>query len=135
MILHHITLSSGHVATHRLDVFAPGAVAACKALLPTGGPVPAFPAFRVEIAGPVFTIYRGREPIVTCGLGNGPEGPWRELCNLQRKFLPVEASRPLRGRWLAVVLLPSLLTTARSDIEWLGDFERVLAAAMLEGAS
>lgn len=136
MTLHHITLATGHVTTHRLDTLASAAVEACKKqMLPTGGQIPALPAFRVEISGEVFTIYRSRDRIVTCGLGSGPKGPWKELRDLQEQFLPVKAIQPKKGRWLAVVLLPGLLTTARSDIEWLGDFERVLAAAMLENAS
>ena len=48
MILHHITLATGHTATHRIDTFDAGAVAACRTLLPAGGSVPGFPAFRVR---------------------------------------------------------------------------------------
>ena len=130
MILHHITLSTGSSATHRLDLVDPPALAACRGLLPHGGPVPGSPAFHVEIHAPVFTIFRGRDPLVCCGVGRGADPVWAELVALQRRFLPV-ACTPPAGDWLAVVLLPALTLTARSDLVWLGDFERCLAAAIL----
>lgn len=130
MLVHHVTLATGHVAIHRLDTLDTGAVDACRALLPHGGQVPGFPAYRVEIHGPLFTIYRGREPLVTCATGNGQSDVWECLVELQSKFCPVKADAP-KGRWLAVALLPSLVNTPQADIQWLGDFERCLAAAML----
>jgi hypothetical protein len=130
MLIHHVTLATGDTVTHRLDTLDAGAVDACRALLPDGGQIPGFAAYRVEIHGPVFTVYRGREPLVTCGLGTGDDDVWRCLCELQRKFCPVATSPP-DGQWLAVVLLPSLANTPQADLGWLGDFERCLAAAML----
>jgi hypothetical protein len=130
MVVHHITLATGHVATHRLDTLDAGAVAACRALLPSGGQVPGFAAFRVEIHHPLFTVYRGREPLVTCGTGTGTDDVWKSLVELQSKFCPVKADAP-KSRWLATVLLPSLVNTPQADIQWLGDFERCLTAAML----
>lgn len=133
MLLHHITLATGQDTVHRLDTLDPAAVDACRPLLVAGGPVPAFPAFRVTSVegGRVWTLYRGADPIVTCGHGAGTADPtWTKLADLQARFMPVTAAAPA-GRWLAVVLLPGLLTTARTDIEWLGDFERCMAAAYL----
>lgn len=133
MILHHITLHTGQTTTHRIDTLDPRAVAACAALLPSGGQVPAFPAFRVEIATPeLFTICRGREPLATCCLGDaGSRNNWDALVALQQKFLPVSATMP-RGRWLAVLLLPAIAALAPSDLGWLADFERCLAAALIQ---
>lgn len=131
MLLHHITLCTGNSVAHRLDTLEPGAVASCAALLPDGGPIPGYPAFRVVPHGPVFTIYRGAEPLVLCGIGSGSDDTWSALCDVQAKFAPVSAEPPA-GQWLAVVLLPPLANTAKNDIGWLADFERCMAAAMLE---
>jgi len=127
----HVTLMTGDCVLHRLDVLDAGAVAACARLLPGGGQVPGFAAFRVEIHGPVFTIFRGREPLVMCGIGRGEDDTWRSLVALQECFAPVTAVVP-GGLWLAVVLLPHLMALAQADVMWLGDFERCLAAALLE---
>ena len=72
----------------------PPALAACRGLLPHGGPVPGSPAFRVEIHAPVFTIFRGRDPLVCCGVGRGADPLWAELVALQRRFLPVACTPP-----------------------------------------
>lgn len=130
MLIQHITLLSGDNATHRLDTLSPEAVQACRELLPDGGQVPGFTAFRVQITGPVFTIYRGAEPLVTCGIGRGHDGTWDALAQLQARFAPVVAHLP-KAQWMAVAILPGLVMTARSDIGWLADFERCMAAAIL----
>jgi hypothetical protein len=80
MILHHVTLTTGHFTTHRLDVLDAGAVAICRSLLPSGGPVPAFAAFRVQITGPLFTVWRGREPLAA------PAGPYPVRRHLAGRF-------------------------------------------------
>ncbi len=131
MIIHHITLATGDSVAHRLDLVSPEAIQACRALLPAGGPIPSLPAFRVDIAElTVFTIWRGREPIVTCGIGRGRSPTWTVLAKLQARFAPVIAPPP-SGQWLGVVVLPGLANQARSDLSWLADFERSLAAAIL----
>jgi hypothetical protein len=132
MTLTHITLMQhGNAVLHRLDTLDPAAVTACYSLLPKGGQVPGFAAFRVEIHGPVFTIYRGREPLVVCGLGIGEDETWLTLWELQAKFAPVDKADAPPGQWLAVVILPPLATVAKQDTGWLADFERCLAAAIL----
>lgn len=135
MIIHHITLLTGHITTHRLDVLDAGAVAACRALLPAGGPIPGFPAFRVTIATTVFTVWRGKEPLLTCGVGTGRDATWRELEVLHTQFAPIFGGKlpppAPAGQWLGVALLPPIAMLTQSDIGWLGDFERCLAAAIL----
>ena len=132
MLIHHITLISGHDAVHRLDIIEPHAIAVCRSLLPDGGQIPNFSAFRVEIVGPAFTVFRGREPLVSCAVGVGPDERWQLLVDLQKRFAPIAVQDPKRGtRWLAVAILPPLALVARDDIAWLGDFERCMAAAML----
>jgi hypothetical protein len=136
MILHHVTLATGHTTTHRLDTLDPAAIAACRALLPSGGPVPALPAYRVQITGPLFTLWRGREPIVACAHGHGQQdaATWQTLADLQAEAgAPVKATRPpANGRWLAVAVLPGIAHLTRADIAWLADFERCLTAAMIQ---
>lgn len=61
MLIHHITLATGHIATHRLDLIPEHVRETCRALLPAGGPIPQFAPWRVEIVGSVWTIYRGRD--------------------------------------------------------------------------
>ena len=135
MTLSHITLlQHGNTVLHRLDTLDPAAVASCRALLPSGGQIPGFPAFRVEIHGPVFTLFRGREPLVTCGIGEGEDETWLTLWELQAKFWPVDKMDPPPGKWLAVVLLPPITACTASDIQWFADFERCMAAAMMDAA-
>lgn len=137
MILHHITIATGHMSTHRIDTLDPDAVAACRALLPTGGPVPGFAAFRVEISGESFVVHRGREAIVWCVVG-GPQNSesWRILVQAQSQIIPQSKTPSMpNGRWLAVVLLPGIATQSQGDLGWTGDFERCLAAAMLTPAT
>lgn len=130
-LLHHITLATNHTILHRLDTIEAAAVAACRGLLPKGGPVPGFPGFRVEVLGArAFTIYFGRIPLVTCGIGEGRDDTWQTLARCQGTFCRVTATPPV-SRWLAVVLLPSLILLEFKDIIWLGDFERCMAAAMI----
>lgn len=131
MLIHHITLLTGHTATHRLDTIDASAVAACRSLLPEGGPIPAYSPFRAEIHLPIWTIWRGREPIVTCGIGRGFDDTWMALVELQSRFGPVAAANPPVSAWLAVAILPSLAALSRDDVGWLGDFERCMAAAIL----
>jgi hypothetical protein len=130
VIIHHITLLTGHSAVHRLDTLSRSAVDACRSLLPAGGPIPGFAPFRVQIHGSVFTVWRGREPIVTCGFGRGSDETWSALIDLQSRFGAVIA-QPTASAWLAVALLPGLASVSPEDVKWLGDFERCMASAML----
>lgn len=131
MTLPHITLATGHNTLHRLDTLDPVAVAACRALLPAGGPIPGFPAFRVEIHGPVFTVWRGREPIVTCGICHGDDDTHAALGTLQTVVTPPASYAIPAGAWLAIAIMPGILTLTQTDIGWLGDFERCMAAALI----
>jgi len=118
-LLHHITLATDHTTLHRLDTIDAAAVAACRELLRKGGcPVPGFPGFRVADLG-----------ARACGIGEGRDDTWQTLARYQGTFCRVTATPP-ESRWLAVILLPSLLLLEREDISWLGSFEYCMAAAM-----
>lgn len=77
VIIHHVTLLTGHCATHRLDLVSPAAVETCRKLL-AGGPIPGFPPWRVEVVDPVFSIHRGKAPALLCGIGRGNDALWQE---------------------------------------------------------
>ena len=95
----------------------------------------------------VFTVWRGREPLVTCGLAWTPEGAAEAWPAIEELYLQISdrapqlmaatkvAEQPNALPWLAVVILPPIHTLRREDIGWLGDFERCLAWAILERAS
>ena len=136
MLIHHFTLATANRATHRLDTLAPHAIDACRALLPVGGIIPEVaPGWTVAVCETVFTVFFGVLPIVTCGIGEGADKTWESLCELQAKFAPVVVSTPPATRWLGVVLLPGIAQLSRDDFDWLADFERCMAAAMLRPAS
>ena len=103
MLLHHVTLSTGHTCTHRLDLIPQPVVEVCEALLPNGGPVPVLTALHVIIEAPFFTIYHGQEPVITCGIGTGADENWFQLCQLQAQFLPVRAKPP--RSWSMTIIL------------------------------
>jgi hypothetical protein len=81
-------------------------------------------------------IFRGHEPLVTCATGKGEQdlGIWQVLAGLQEdaggEVMTLEPPRD--GSWLGVALLPASRQPAQDDVLWLGDFERSLAAAMLQ---
>lgn len=148
-MLHHYTLNTGDTRTSPRSEVNDEAIAALSYLTAHGGQLPdPFTAFRVEVhpahGGAVFTISRGREPIVTCGLSWSEPGAaetWQAMEQLYlglsdampQLFAPAaEPQKPQSLPWLTVLLLPSLLTTARADIAWLADFERCLAWAIIE---
>lgn len=131
--LSHITLATGDSVLHRLDLIDPRAVDALRALLPKGGQIPAMSAYRAEIALPdLFTIYRGQEPLLSCGLGLGSDRTttWDQLVALQDKFGGAKVRQVPRGPWLAVVLLPPLIAMPRADLDKLADLERCMAAML-----
>ena len=122
--------------THRLDLIPDEIRAVLRPLvLSGGGQLPVLRAYRVEIPHPhAFTLFRGREPIVTCGIGRGASEIWDSLVTLQEQIGMTVDKSPPAGPWLAVAILPSMLALTPDDIGWLGDFERCMAAVLLEVA-
>ena len=113
-----------------------------------GGQLPGpFAAFRVEVVrgvgGAVFTVMRGREGLVTCGVAwtaAGAEEVWPAIEGLyldlgDRPELVAPgrlAVRPETIPWLSVVVLPGIVMCASEFFGWLGDFERCLGWAIIE---
>lgn len=136
--LEHYTLNSGHTSTS--PKVGEDVIAALQDLAVHGGPVPGFTPFRVVVThgtgASIFTVYRGREPVVTCAVAwtaAGEAEAWPAIEKLYldlsdqhpNLFSPVaEAVKPNSLPWLAVVLLPGLLAQSQDDLGWLADFER-----------
>ena len=144
----HLTLNTGDCVEQFPTATMP---LTCLLLMPLvkqgSGPLPdPFGAFRVEINrqahGAVFTVYRGRDPIVTCGLCWGvldAEAIWGAVNGLYLQLVAADATAPTHAAtipdrlpWLAVVILPGIVAQRHEDISWLGDFERCLAFAILQ---
>jgi hypothetical protein len=143
----HYTLNTGHAVASPRSGVSRGAIEALQPLAEHGGLIPGFSPFRVTVThgtgSAVFTIWRGEEPIVTCGLAWTAEGGAEAWPAIEKLYLDLSDTRPelvAPGKaaekpeslpWLAVVLLPSLLNQSRDDVGWLGDFERCMAWTIL----
>jgi hypothetical protein len=143
----HYTLNTGHAVASPRSGVSQEAIQALQPLSDRGGPIPGCAPFRVEVTrgagSAVFTVWRGQEPVVTCGLAWTVAGEAEAWPAIEKLYLDLsdsrpellapakEASKPASLPWLAVVLLQSLLTQSRNDVSWLGDFERCLAWTIL----
>jgi hypothetical protein len=143
----HYTLNTGHAVASPRSGVSQEAIEALQPLAEHGGAIPRCAPFRVTVdygAGSgVFTVWRGAEPVVTCGLAWTAEGEAEAWPAIEKVYLDLsdrhpqllapakEANKPASLPWLAVVLLPSLLNQSRDDVGWLGDFERCFAWTIL----
>lgn len=100
-------------------------------------------AFRVTVTrckgGGLFTVWRGQEPLMTCGVALAAAAAAEVWPAVEKLYLDLsdrdphkldarhEAKEPASTPWLAVVILPSLAMLTQSDMSWLGDFERCMA--------
>ena len=143
----HYTMNTGHAADSPRSGVGHEAVATLAPLLKRGGgAIPGCAPFRFtttqDDGAAVFTVWRGQEPLVTCGLAwtDADAGIWRVLEELYleltdkhpRMMAPAQIpEKPGALPWLGVVLLPALLNQRPADVGWLGDFERSLAWTIL----
>jgi hypothetical protein len=131
-LLHHIDLTTGNHAIHRIDTLSPRWVKQCGKLLPNGGRVPNVKApCHVTIAGPLFNLYYRDSLILTGGVGRGRDSTWRRLIKTMRMYNYSLEAAPRPGLWLAEVPLPSLYMVKDGEVSWVFDFLRHLAAAMV----
>lgn len=144
----HLTLNTGDAVEQPRSSVDDIAVEVLRPLvIAGGGPIPHVAPFSVRItldAGcAVFSVHRGAEAIVLCGVAWEQEpaaGLWQTLESVYHKLsdrpgaIAAQASpeMPTTVPWLGVVILPSLVLTARGDVGWLGDFERCLAWTIVE---
>ena len=130
-LLHHIDLTAGYRAIHRIDTFVPHRVEECRALLPDGGLVPRVKgSFHVEIDGPFFTLFHTYYPILGAGIGRGRDCTWKRLLLLMKEYDYTLEADLHHGLWLAEVPLPRLYQL-KIYYGWIFDFLRYLAAAMI----
>ena len=143
----HYTLNTGHAVASPRSGVCREAIEALQPLAEHGGPIPGCAPFRVTVAhgtgSAVFTVWRGAEPVVTCGLAWTTEGEAEAWPAIEKLYLDLsdhdpellapakEAEQPASLPWLAVVVLPFILNQSRDDVGWLGDFERCMAWTIL----
>jgi hypothetical protein len=150
----HLTLNTNHSTRQRASDVSPEAIAACRPLVESGGgPIPGVAPWRVRITladgGAVWSISRGTQPhAVLCGLASTAAGAAEVWTALERvhhqqsealaragalaESVAQSPEMPGELPWLGVVILPGLALSAKSDVSWLGDFERCLAFTILE---
>ncbi len=132
MILYRVSLQTGVVRVHRIDALDPRYTEQADETLQGFGPIPGRAPFRVDVFPSMFAVFRGREHLVTCGVGKGRDALWSVMTGLQE--LQGEAARPSppkEAHWLAVVEYPGLLQLAPVDRVWLAGFECAMAAALM----
>lgn len=71
---------------------------------------------------------------MACGIGRGVSDIWDSLVKLQEQIGIAVDKSPPAGLWLAVAILPSMVMLTHDDIGWIGDFERCMAAVLLEAS-
>jgi hypothetical protein len=147
----HYTLNTGHSVEQPRSAIGPEAIEALHPLAEHGGAIPGCAPFRVTVTqGPgsaVFTVWRGKEPIITCALAWTAEGEAEAWPAIEKLYLDLsdchpqllaparEASKPASLPWLAVVVMPFITNQIREDVSWFGDFERCMAWTILEERS
>jgi len=149
----HLTMTTGHVLEQPREVVEEPAIKLLRPIVRAkGGAIPFFAPWSVNISQETgfafFDIKRGKDMVVAglvCWKQDRAEEAWG---NIERLYLTISDKMrgmisestsampeiPKRTPWLAVIILPSLATTAKSDVDWLGDFERCLAWAIIEEA-
>jgi len=142
------TLNTGHSVDQPRSAVSTEAIEVLRPLLDGGGAIPGLAPFKVSVTpgdgSAVFTVWRGHEPIVTCAVAWTAEGEaqawpaiesayFRVSDQLPQLMAPGEAAeKPDLLPWLAVVIWPAILSQARNDVAWLGDFERCMGWTILE---
>ena len=148
MAMIHYTLNTGDSRVSQRSEVADAAIATLRPLLARGGQLPPpFSGYRVEVShapgGAIFSVHRGAHPTVLCAVSRDPatadrmwseiEGVYLQLVDNTQHVAPGKlAERPESTPWLAVVVLPTIILESRSDIGWLGDFERCFAWTLIE---
>lgn len=87
--------------------------------------------FSVEINGPRFTLFCRNEPILEGGIGIGCDSTWVELAGVIKQLKWTLEAKPRDGLWVAEVPLASIYQLDEEPINWVFDFVRHLAVAMI----
>lgn len=135
-LLHHLDLTTGYHTIHRIDTFSRSLVDHHRKLLPSGGWVPHFAGqFRVSIKGPRFTLFHKDCPIHEGGIGMGRDMTWIELHGIIKDLDWTLEATPRPGLWVAEIPLSYIYELKGAPINWVSDFVRHLAAAMIASDS
>jgi hypothetical protein len=139
--LKHITLNSGHVRDSPRSEVADEVLDAVRLLVVKTGSfdVPGQPGWRTNLTldqgAAVFDVRQGNAPIVMCAVAwstKNAEEVWAVLARMATQFgTPKPPSMPAAVPWIGVLLLPTAVG-AQEAMDWLGDYERCLAWAILE---
>jgi hypothetical protein len=135
-LMHQLDLSTGYHAIHRIDTFSRPLVDQYRKLLPHGGVIPIFEGqFSVCINGSRFTLFHNDKPIHEGGIGVGRDSTWIELTDIIKDLKWTLEAKPRDGLWVAEVPLASIYKLKDDPINWVFDFVRHLAAAMIASQS
>lgn len=144
--LYHVTLNTGHAALHAPGRITPACYSALWPLIAGGGgTIPSVAPWRSEIiygreeGFALFDIKRGSDPpAIVCGVAwtnEGSDALWPIMADLVERAPKISehppVPKPPRIPWVACVLFDSLALSAPSDVAWMGDAERCLAAAAI----
>ena len=137
----HVSLNTGDARLAPREEAAPEMIERLRPLTAAGGPIPGARGYAIDIervagGAAVFTVTHRHAGLVTCGLAwtkVGARGLWPELTNMYKQVYEADAKaeKPNVTPWLAVLVLPPVLF-GHSSAEWLGEFERSFAWAMLD---
>lgn len=131
-ILHQIDLSTGEYEVHRFDTFSQPLVNHYRSLLPDGGLIPIHEGqFWVSLRGPRYTLFHHDAPIHEGGIGMGRDTTWNELCGVIKDLNWTLEAKHHDGLWVAEIPLESIYNLGEEPINWVFDFVRHLAAAMI----
>lgn len=134
--MHQLDLSTGYHAVHRIDTFSRALLNHYRMLLPHGGIVPVFEGqFNVHIKGPRFTLFYKDIPIEEGGVGIGCDSTWIELIGVIRNLGWTLEAKLRDGLWVAEVPLTTIYELKEEPINWVFDFVRHLAVAMIASDS
>lgn len=135
-LMHHLDLTAGYHSIHRIDTFSRPLVEQYRKLLPYGGVIPIFEGqFTAYINGPRFTLFCWNKPILEGGIGIGCDSTWIELTNIITDLDWTLEARPRDGLWVGEVPLEAIYKLKNDPINWVFDFVRHLAAAMITSQS
>ena len=131
-IMHQLDLTTGYHAIHRIDTFSRPLVDHYRKLLPHGGVIPIFAGqFTVRIQGPRFTLFHQGIPIHEGGVGIGRDSTWQQLHGIINDLDWTLEAQPRDGLWLGEIPLASIYELKEDPINWVFDFVRHLAVAMI----
>lgn len=146
----HLTLNTGD--SHDVPALkaSPEVVRIMRPLINGGNlgiVAPICSAFRVEVTrtpgAAVFTVYRGREPIVmnmVAWEAAAAEGAWKPIekqyLDLSDQWPQLMAAKaapemPESVPWLTTLILPGMMHLIREDVSWLADFEQCMACMLM----